>query len=126
MVPCPCKLKALPVNLIGSNVVTPCSILNTTSAESNAVFPGRPRPVEKGNAQDPQEKWRLEEGRQLAKLALGDVSLPTAAKIAHVIPPPLSSNLPSISPGRIADPRSSARILEAGRHGSTVSHGSGA
>ena len=37
--PWPCRLNALPVNLIGSNVVRPCAIENTTSAESNAVFP---------------------------------------------------------------------------------------
>ena len=40
MVPRPCRLKALPVNLIGSKVVCPRAIVNATSAESNAVFPG--------------------------------------------------------------------------------------
>ncbi len=88
MVPWPCRLKALPVNLIGSNVVRPCAIENTTSAESNAVFPdvrGRSLMVDMfstaGSTLASRSKWR-----QLTQIALSDVCLAAAVKIADIIP----------------------------------------
>ena len=74
-VPRPCRLKAPPVNLIGSRMVSPLTIRNSTSAESNVVLPG-PGRVESSKARLMLSNLtnRKHDG-QLAEVPLGDVRL---------------------------------------------------
>ena len=91
MVPCPCRLKALPVNLIGSNVVRPFAIVKYDVGRVERRLARAARPAGQGKAGDVEVRGDLvgkpKKRGQLAQVALGDVSLAAAVKIAHVVAP---------------------------------------
>ena len=118
------------MNLIGSNVVWPCAIVNTTSAESNAVLPGvRGR---SGLTMFMLAKVLIaldqaEDGGKLAQVSLGDVGLAAAVEVPDVAALAVDLELGvDVAAVGLPCPRWCGRIPRAGRPGAPVPRDSAA